>query len=127
MHLLHRSIVHRLQTLRFEGWTIPSIAPCQPCFHFSLSWSFSCVTSIDAAPFGKYLSVRQTHRRKKQKQLKNVMKKFNINGLFCQMIVLTLQMLLCSLCYSRQANQWLLTLNSFLSLCSCCFYASFEF
>lgn len=40
------------------------------------------------------------------------MKKFNINGLFCQMIVLTLQMLLCSLCYSRQANQWLLTLNS---------------
>lgn len=70
MHLLHRSIVHRLQTLRFEGWTIPSIAPCQPCFHFSLSWSFSCVTSIDAATFGKNLSVRQTHRRKKQKTTK---------------------------------------------------------
>lgn len=36
--------------------------------------------------------------------------KLHINGLFCQLVVLTLQCC-CVSCASRQANQWLLTVN----------------
>lgn len=37
--------------------------------------------------------------------------KFHINGLFCELIVLTLQCC-CVPCASRQANQWLITVNA---------------
>lgn len=43
-----------------------NIAPVNPAFTFSLTWSFTCVTSKDAAPFGKNLLVGQ----------KNVMKNY---------------------------------------------------
>lgn len=40
-------------TLRYEGWTIPRIAPVNPAFTFLFTWSFTCVTTKDVAPFGK--------------------------------------------------------------------------
>lgn len=67
---------------------------CQPCFHFSLSRSFTCVTSIDAAPFGKICQSGKKIKIKKEM----IDEELNINGLFCRMIALTFAMLLCSLC-----------------------------
>lgn len=74
--------------------------PVNPAFTFLFLGLLPVLTSKDAAPFGK----------KSVGQAKKCDEKLHINGLFCQLIVLTLQCC-CVPCASKQANQWLLTVT----------------
>lgn len=92
MHLLHTVVLYidSSAVWRLDHFTHCS---CQPCFHFSL-------TSKDVAPFWQNLLVGQ----------KSCDEELHLNGLFRQLIVLTLQCC-CVPCASRQTNQWLLTVT----------------
>lgn len=68
---------------------------------FSYLVFYLCFVKKTPLLLAKILSVRQK---------KKCDEKLHINGLFCQLIVLTLQCC-CVPCASRQANQWLLTVT----------------
>lgn len=97
----------------YEGWTISTYRSCQPCFHFYLTRSLTCVTSADAAQFlskKQNKTVGQAKEKKEKKTKKHQDEDLHLNGLFCQLVVLTLQCC-CVPCASGQANQWLLTVT----------------
>lgn len=89
----------------------PRIAPVNPAFTFNLTRSLTCVTSAGAAQFLSKKTkqnklVGQAKEEKKDKKHQD--EDLHLNGLFCQLVVLTLQCC-CVPCASGQANQWLLT------------------
>lgn len=54
--------------------------------------------------------IRWVRQKKKQNKKNLEDEDLHLNGLFCQLVVLTLQCC-CVPCASRQANQWLLTVT----------------
>lgn len=110
MHLLHTVvIVHRLECCMKAGPS-PRIAPVNPAFTFNLTRSLTCVTSADAAQFLSKKLKKLVGQAKEKKDKKHKDEDLHLNGLFCQLVVLTLQCC-CVPCASGQANQWLLTVT----------------
>ena len=87
----HSSIVHRLKCCMKAG-------PFHALLLSTLLSLFSYFKRV--APFWQNLLVGQ----------KSCDEELHLNGLFCQLIVLTLQCC-CVPCASRQTNQWLLTVT----------------